>query len=69
MMTARELMFQWNVQGFETSKKDVLKIISEFTLNVLAIQETFYRENNIEKIAGYNVAAIVVTSTGDIMAE
>ena len=56
-MTARELMFQWNAQGFATSKEDVLKMISKFTSNVLAIQETFYRENNLGKAAGYNVAA------------
>ena len=47
-------ILQWNDQGISTSKKDLLKLISEYEPRVIAIQEMFLAGDVKVKLGGFN---------------
>lgn len=53
-MENTETFIQWNVQGLGTSKEDLIKIVDEFKPSVIAVQETFYGDDFLPTIGGYN---------------
>jgi len=53
--TENESIFiQWNVQGVNTSKQDIIKLVDETNPTIIAVQETFLANDYVAKIAGYN---------------
>ena len=56
-MNRGEIILQWNSPGFTSAKEDLLKLIEDFTPCVITIQKTWYRDDRISKLGGYNVVA------------
>lgn len=53
-MAPTDTFFQWNVQGMSSSKEDLINIVDNFKPSVIAIQETFYGNDFVSNIKGYN---------------
>ena len=49
-----ERILQWNIREMTAGKQDLLRLIEDFKPNIIAIQETFYGDNFMNKINNYN---------------
>lgn len=52
-MESRECFLQWNLQGMSSSKEDLLKIIDDHKPSVIALQETYFGNDFMINLRGY----------------
>ena len=57
MMDLSHILLQWNVQGINSSKEDLVKLIDDLEPSILAIQETFQANSSVTNLLGYNWVA------------
>ena len=48
-------ILQWNAQGIREKKEEVVEMIDEHKVNVIAVQETKLAEYNVFNLTNYNI--------------
>ena len=57
IMDLFHILLQWNVQGINSSKEDLVKLVDDLKPSILAIQETFQANSSVTNLIGYNWVA------------